>query len=224
MLHPIQHNNRSQLWCGPAAVAILTGQPTSVIHKLFRDASGRPGITSVYENETVAVMERLGYAVRERWSNPLPLSEFSEVYADELETHPTLVNVPSHYIVIHKGMLVDNAHPTGIPAGDTHYWHQTVSAALIFTKVGEPERVVINQWTNPGIRKIMAQAKRWGIGLQRNHWEGKTVYTLTCPGEIDDVDDIFDHAPECETPAELEYKVNEYIALIKHVRIHGCLC
>lgn len=131
MLHPIVHDNRSHLWCGPAAIAMVTGQPTSVIHRLAREYRRDQGrrnlsVSGMTVLELEHVMERLGY---KRGRFPLngiyrtPLWMFLATIAFEHlhQEHPLIVHLPKHVAVIYRGQFADcvRTEPGPLP----ERWH-----------------------------------------------------------------------------------------------------
>ncbi len=61
--HEILHNAKSKLWCGPAAVAAVTGASTTDIHKLIKKYRKNPHtkITGTMLYEVEYAFEKLGY-------------------------------------------------------------------------------------------------------------------------------------------------------------------
>ncbi len=57
MLHPAIGSNR---WCGPGALAILTGKTTDETARLLRDVSGKRAIMRIADRHMLVAMSKLG--------------------------------------------------------------------------------------------------------------------------------------------------------------------
>lgn len=228
MLHPIKHDNRSALWCGPAAMAAITGHPTSLIHGMLRNASGRKAITFAYDSDVTGAMRSLGYEVEhfeEYNGERMSVCEFSRHKAELLRDHALLVQVHGHYVVLYRDLFIDSQHPKPIPPGESAYADTKVAAYWAFVKTGPaviPDGLV-KRWTDDTTKEALRIARKYRIKVARETWDG-LKYVLSCPAEVDDVDDIYEGDWEAETPLELLRKVKQYAELVEHVRVHGCLC
>lgn len=128
MIHPVVHDAGGKLYCGPTALAALTGFPTSKVFKMVRrvradrdrkhydrvpkgggvlDINGRKKpIKSMQNHEMLTVLHRAGLkscaiGVPE---NHLTLGQFCD---DKGHMGPFLVNVSHHYVVVYKGQIID---------------------------------------------------------------------------------------------------------------------
>lgn len=148
MLHSVVHDNRSKLWCGPAAIALLTGQPTSVIHQLVledRRESGyttRFGVTWMVDGELGRVMRRLGYAAAEvpaEIARRRPLAHV--VQALRAQPHrwslPISLHLGGHYAVVFEGLYADNSQlrPGQVPPAQAG---ELVCSAWSWVRVHDP--------------------------------------------------------------------------------------
>jgi hypothetical protein len=123
-LHPIKHDLPGTLWCGPAALSAVTGEPTSRIHDIIKKIRGnnRP-VKGVTNSELVKTAFVLGYTLEpihdyfEEWrkapcgSCPIQfkptLARFVRQRRKELHD-PVVINVTGHYVVVHGRTFVDN--------------------------------------------------------------------------------------------------------------------
>ena len=123
LLHPVKHDLKSTLWCGPAALSAISGRPTSEIHGILKQVrnSDRP-IKGIYNRELKAAAERLGYRLEPvfqwcagapaSWKRPT-LAKFVRENRQELGL-PVVVQVTGHYVVVHKQTFMDNFCPEGV--------------------------------------------------------------------------------------------------------------
>jgi hypothetical protein len=129
-LHKIKHDLKSTLWCGPAALSAVTGEPTSRIHGIIKGLRGNDKpIIGVRNSELVKAARILGFelepifdAFAEWRAMPacgLPLiyptlAKFVRVNRDALKD-PVIINVTGHYVTVHRRTFVDNnVNPEGV--------------------------------------------------------------------------------------------------------------
>lgn len=160
-------------WCGPAAVAILTGVPHSRIVKMLkrgRKGWGNKPIKGAYRWEVVRVLKRLGCKVEELKNPESTLAKFAD---DVRHAGAYLVNVTGHYMVSHAGTIADNASPEGMPAEAysrgarrvVHAWRViapalpkfTLDDALAASQPAKPKQPVQLKRVN----KVVAGIARW---------------------------------------------------------------
>lgn len=106
-----------QKWCGPAAVAILTGVPYSRVEDMIRRGRGKgwrtKPIKGTYIHELVKVLKRLDCKVErvDVYENTAPK------FADDVRhAGAYLFRVPGHIMVACGGIIADNSNPEGVPA------------------------------------------------------------------------------------------------------------
>lgn len=112
-LHPIVHDIKTTLWCGPAALATISGQPVSAcmaaIRKLRWDTKPIKGIT----NQTlIKAAALLGYRLTPLEMSPtrqVTLAAWTRVNAFTFADKPVIVNITGHYVVV-KGRSFNDNH------------------------------------------------------------------------------------------------------------------
>lgn len=229
MLHPIVHDNRSHLWCGPAAIALMTGQPTKVIHRIvheLRDAEfKRRAVQGMSRAELVAVMRRLGWA-EAGYPGVMclgaPVLEAAMLQA--LPEGPFICGTDDHWFVLWRGLYADNRQPEPGPVPKSIAGERLVDM-LAWRRVAEPSLPAASRApsSTPEMREARRLADRYGIALKRLPGE-PPVWVLGLPAEVDPADDVLEGEHECESPAEVLRKVRVYRDLVEHVRVHGKLC
>lgn len=168
-------------YCGPTAIAALTGVPISRIEKMlrrcrrnsYRDAMGRKiPIKGTHTWEVVKVLKRLGCKVEE-FKSPLE-STFGKFVDDTKHMGAFLVEVTGHWMASHKGLFCDTWSLSG-PVPIEGYWKAqrrvrrawTVQAPTtpLYT-TGEP--VKMERPSKPKVdikvaraEKILGQIKQW---------------------------------------------------------------
>jgi len=134
-LHPIKHDLPGTLWCGPAALSITTGQPTSVIHRHIIAKTGKRRVKGVTNLVLGHVANALGFkleliynwtedhryemqwGIPRRIQNPVPtLARFLREQRENLSSAPVIVNVTRHYVVVQGRTFIDNQVGKPIPA------------------------------------------------------------------------------------------------------------
>lgn len=125
-------------YCGPAAIAVLTGVPVARIEKMIRrcrkgyareTAGRRVAVRGTSTGEVITVLERLGCKV-ERFSGFVPKCPVRHLAEDTSFTNqPYLVEVTGHWMALHNGVLADNSNPLGVPVADYKRGTRRVLAA-----------------------------------------------------------------------------------------------
>jgi len=112
IFEPIVDSKRP--YCGPRAISILTGVPTSRaefmirrIRRGYRNAAGRQlPIKGTYTGEVRKVLKRLGCKVEDFKTTEPTVIRFA---ADVQHAGTFLVNVTGHYLVVDAGMIADGS-------------------------------------------------------------------------------------------------------------------
>lgn len=169
-------------YCGPAAIAILTGVPQSRIEKLLkrrRKGWGNKPVKGTYNWEVRKVLERLGCKVEELKNPESTIAKFAD---DVRHAGTYLVNVTNHYMVAAAGMIADNAHQDGVPAETYHRGARRVQRAWRVIAPALPKFTLDDALTTskPAKPKVPVQLKRVNkvvAGIAR--WERKEKLAKT---------------------------------------------
>lgn len=146
-LYAIVHDLPGRLWCGPAAVAAVTGAPTSRIHAIIaaeRATHGfrrGEGIKGTWPNELRLAMFALGY--RCIWhaganvaGTPRPtFAQFRRARAPELRDAALVVSLTGHFVALAGNRLVDNRYRDPIMASDYPHQRTRVEGAYAVTRL-----------------------------------------------------------------------------------------
>lgn len=116
-LFTVINDTRSRAWCGPTAVAAITGAPVSLVRDCFRlarfgshwrDRPRSPPIMGTRDREVEHAMRSLGF--HGHWQtvpgNPT-LAAFLESRQGLLRSHPTIVCVTRHYVAVSGWLFCD---------------------------------------------------------------------------------------------------------------------
>lgn len=173
MLHTPVMDCRPTAYCGPSAIAILTGVPLSRIESMLK--RGRKGwgdkpIKGTYMHEVKRVLKRLGCKVQEVKNPVSPVGKFAD---DVRHAGTFLVRVTGHLMVARGGVLADSSNLTGVPVEAYHRgtrrvrnaWKViapalpvvTVDDALVTSKPAKPKQDIKLLRVN----KVMSGIKRW---------------------------------------------------------------
>lgn len=209
MLHPINHDLPGALWCGPAAIAALTGFPTSLIHRLVKiDREVGRAVKGMYPGETWRVLRQLGYSLALEIRRP-GLTVRALVDESHRYGMPLLVMTSDHYLVLNEGLYVDNG--TGWPVvanvAPARYLDALVETAWAVHKVAEPSipRDTLAERTAT-MRKARALARKHGVRIDR---EAERYWYVWCP-ELEH-DDPFDGDGWVGTEADVLARVERYV-------------
>ena len=126
----------STKWCGPTALALITGRTLKFCHnKLARIEGKEPRyLKGVYKPSMRRALREMGYQleripfVRQRMTLR---KSIEEVQTTEHFRSVMLVNVTRHYVVISKGMVVDNHRTVPLPVREHPMWRKRIKNAWI---------------------------------------------------------------------------------------------
>lgn len=219
MLHAIQHDNKSKLWCGPAAIATVTGAPTSAIHRIARIESGRTKIASMNTYLLIKVLAALGYRmVTQIAGDNLTLAAWAKRYRAMYAKRPVIVNVTGHYVTLCGRRFIDNHTRDGwVPIGDAPHRRARVKQAWIFAKERDvPIAPLMPPPKTDPHRKARIEAKaiarEYGIEIAREN----DLWWVYGPDWIEEEGlDPFDGDHMAESWPEILSRVNDYRRLIE---------
>lgn len=114
-LHPINHDLKTTLWCGPAALATVTGKPVSecvaALQKTTRKTAPIKGVTNLMLTRAAAhlgiKLVELPPPVQETFLMPT-LAAWTRCNRHEFAAQPVIVNVTGHYVVVSGRSFNDN--------------------------------------------------------------------------------------------------------------------
>lgn len=171
-------------YCGPTAIAALTGVPLARIEKMLRRVrrnwSGtrrrNMPIKGTYNSEVLRVLQRLGCKFAEVKN---PERSFAR-FCDDTRYVPSayLLNVPGHYMVTCQGLYCDNSTLQGPkPAEDygkrtrriKHVWQITAPATPMYTVNDPIEPPPREHKAKPDIKTARMQR----LATQIATWEAK---------------------------------------------------
>lgn len=125
-----------KIWCGPAALALITGRRLAYCHnKLARIKGIEPRyLKGVYNWQMEKALDQMGYELR-------PLLERGTLasYIDNRQNTADmksviLINVTSHYVVAHMAQIADNWRPEPVPAKDHPSARKYINRGWVVTK------------------------------------------------------------------------------------------
>ncbi|MFI3905385.1 hypothetical protein [Ochrobactrum sp. S1502_03] len=131
-LKDVHNDTRTRGFCGPTAVAAITGHPISLVKDAFRYArhgSGwlnfdrAPAIMGTQNYEVETVMSVFGFAGQwQKIGGDPTLAAYLDNRFGFLRTHPTIICVTNHYVAVSgwefcdtksKGLVVDASEAPG---------------------------------------------------------------------------------------------------------------
>jgi hypothetical protein len=140
--------NNHPTWCGPVAVAFLTGCTVNDAAQLYTNVRNRnvgrqdkyswmrkssSTLSGVYPGETRDVLNLLGYEMcpveKARGVSVETLASRRFVWEEQYQPHDKiLVSLPGHYVVVHRYRVSDN-HAQHVPAGEHPFGDKKVDDA-----------------------------------------------------------------------------------------------
>ena len=124
-LHPIINDTNGRCWCGPGAIAAITGLPLSQVKEAIYAMRGQRRVTRMTEYEVRDTLLHMGY-------RPSPPQKFPSDDRPSLarwlrerlphQLKPVyLVNLTGHFMVAKGRKIVDNSTLTPVWIGDAPY-------------------------------------------------------------------------------------------------------
>lgn len=116
-LKPIVHDRATTLWCGPAVLAAISGQPTSAIHRVLQGVTGRATIKGVCNQELCKAALKLGHqlialppndVISLRYATYPTLARWTRQNAALLAQHTVIIQVTGHYVAVSGRTFVDS--------------------------------------------------------------------------------------------------------------------
>lgn len=116
-LHDVVNDTKSRAFCGPPAVATITGEPVSRVRDAFRlvrhgagwtEYDRAPAITGTRDYEVQRVLRLFGYVGSWRRIAGLPtLAAYLEGRTGVERTHPCVVHVTGHWVAVSGWVFCD---------------------------------------------------------------------------------------------------------------------
>lgn len=113
-LHPIDHDIKTTLWCGPAALATISGQPVSACMAAIRACwwdKSKP-IKGISNTTLVKAAAVLGFRLTEikmPFHHQVTLACWTREHGPMFADAPVVVNVTGHYVTVKGQSFNDNS-------------------------------------------------------------------------------------------------------------------
>jgi hypothetical protein len=102
------HNDTGRTaYCGPTAMAAVTGEPFSVIEDAIRGGFGKANVTGMNHVQLLAAMELLCWYVVEEWSSNGVRHRLDAFAKEHGRDGPFIVAITDHYVAISEGEFCD---------------------------------------------------------------------------------------------------------------------
>lgn len=120
MLYQIQHDYKAKLWCGIAALAAITGRPTSVCRdevakvRRYHNPGAPVRISGIYHFEMTEALQALGYRAQQvaRFHGPAAtrptLAAWLKTRDGALTKGVLLITIGQHFVTVEGKRFVDN--------------------------------------------------------------------------------------------------------------------
>lgn len=136
--------SKTTRWCGPSAVAILTGQPLTATTEILTRIHGGTydELSGVWPEDTILALHELGYRAQEidiqsRYPDLTHGPTLERFVGDRTVTEtvtPMLIEISGHFLVAHYGYLADNWVQRPTPIGDFPKLRRLVKSAWLITE------------------------------------------------------------------------------------------
>lgn len=228
-LHPIVHDLKTTLWCGPGTLATISGQPSSVCMKALRDSTWntRP-IKGVGCSLLVKAAARLGYRLTEikvPYVGKLTMAAWTRENAAAFAQNPVVLVVANHYVTIKGRSFNDNWSKTPVPLRTARLRRARVCSAYRVEEmtpdaappVAKPARPAWDTMPPPAppVDPVKAQVLRLAKanGVLVDSEKGSDVIWVYAPPALDS-EELDRHAGDHSTYdwTEAMVRVRDYVA------------
>lgn len=147
----INHDLKTALWCGPAAISAVTGAPTSQIVALAKKFTGRQVIKGMNVYTLRQVLNALGYRTEEAYSalrawtfergsdlRDPTLAKWTRENREKFSRLPCIVMTTSHYVTVKGRSFIDNHTKKPVPLSKAPWRRARVAQAWQVQKVEGP--------------------------------------------------------------------------------------
>lgn len=112
-LHAVSKSSRKRIrWCGPSAIAAITGMSYDDALQATKDTTGRRIVKWMRNWEMFATLQQLGYSLIKIEATvdgrTATLARFGKKRQPEWMNETILLNVTRHYVVMRGRKIVDN--------------------------------------------------------------------------------------------------------------------
>ena len=216
-LKSVIHDNKSKLWCGPTALATLTGQPTSVIHRVIRDVSGKRKVTGTRVNHLIIAGLRLGigmtkYSVSGKPTLAQWLRKNQALYAHS----PVVITLTHHYVTVMGRRFVDSHTREPVFLRKAPHRRARVECYLTVKPLDHPVAPVpvpvkkVDPYAKTR-RKTAFLAAAHGITIEK---ESPYEYWVYPPNALEDMD-AYEGQHLADGWGDVEERVKRYVADLK---------
>jgi hypothetical protein len=182
MLFPVIKGEH-RAYCGPVAVAALTGVPVAHAEKMirrcrrggYRDSAGRRiPIKGTYPWEVIKVMKRLGCKVTEMKN---PEKTFGRFCSDTVHVGAAfLVQVTGHFMATYRGTFCDTAYPEPVPVESYPRSVRRVERAWRVEAPAVPRYEVVEKACSeaePKTKPSISEVRAARVAASIKQWEAK---------------------------------------------------
>lgn len=246
-LHAIQHDLKTTLWCGPAALSAVTGKSTSHVHEAIRQSMNpayrHKPIKGVSNTILVRAAELLGCEVIAHFSfvnelrlnygrigfNPKPptLAKFCRDHRELLRSEILIINITGHYVTVSGRSFIDNHTGKVVLLSSAPFRRARVQAAWIIRPGMKLDKVAppMPKPADPHAkarRESQALAKQYGILLEQHNPGEYWVYPPDGL-ETEKLDPYYNEHLAYDGWSDVHKRVTTYVKLAK-VMEKFCAC
>lgn len=213
MLYQINHDAAPRkLWCGPGAIALVTGRPTSEIYAHADAIAGHP-VKGMLFSEFFDTLKKCGYRQTLVWqvlgNGRMTLRQWAQANRHLTRGRPIVVHVGNHYGVVAGRRYVDNQTRDPVPLSESKYLRSYVRHAWSVERVGAATPAPISAPRKPANKdgtRARYLAKKHGIEIEKLEADS---WCVTCPALAEDDPHEGDHF--ADGPSQVLAMVEDYV-------------
>lgn len=232
-LHAINHDLKTTLWCGPAALAAISGLPTSHVMAVLRSVTGQQVVKGVTNWALKKAGEQLGFRfISQPIEGPEPstpfrclptLARWTAENPQLLAAGAVIVNVTGHYVTVKGRSFIDNGTRKPVSLKKAPHRRARVQAAWhvvpmpgfkVLTPTAPPPKVEpARPAPNPAKREAYRLAMTVeGLEIDREARGSDVIWVYPPPALSADEKDRYAGDHGCYDWDEVLKRVKNYIA------------
>lgn len=137
-LHPIVKDIKNVVWCGPGALATISGRPVSEVMHVVRKVTGQASPKGVRYSHLERSARLLGYALEEipiHWGKLSTMARWTADNRSTLQSNAVVLCLSNHYVTVSGRTFNDNASVVPIPLKKAPYRRSRVRRAWRVVKI-----------------------------------------------------------------------------------------
>lgn len=222
-LHAIKHNNKSQLWCGPAVISAVTGLDTRTVFQCIRDTTGMPKVMGTNHTNVTQTLRALGVNATVYYTrgSAFTLARWLRLNRSMFAHQPVIVGLTHHWVAVQGRRFVDSHEPSPVPLKKAPWRRARVKSYILLSPAPDgpkwfaPAPVKVDWKAAKSRSGLLRRAEQLGIGIE-NHIHPNEWFVYPPAGfEAEGVDPFYGDHLACGADERAE-RIEGYVKLVEN--------